>query len=143
MNPLGIVLALGAGLAYATYGVASKSLLAVQPPDIAMAVVFCSAALFLSPLLIRGDISWLAQPRGTAVILHLGLVATALAYALFARGLRAIPVASAVTLSLAEPLTAAVLGVALLGEALSGAALFGIGFLLSGLVLLSTGRSET
>jgi DME family drug/metabolite transporter len=133
----GVVLALGAGGAYATYAVASKRLLEEQPPEAAMAVVFCLGALFLSPLLLAVDLGWLAQPRGLGVALHLGLVATAAAYTLFARGLASIPVATAVTLSLAEPLTAGTLGVVLLGERLTPSAALGIGLVFGGLALLS------
>ena len=106
-----------------------------------MAVVFCLGAVLLSPLLFAADLAWLGQPRGLAVALHLGLIATAAAYALFARGLRAVPVATAVTLSLAEPLTAGALGVVLLGERLTGPAVLGIGLLFGGLALLSLGAA--
>jgi len=137
VNALGILLALGAGAAYATYAVASKGLLQGRPPDAVMAVVFCLGALLLAPLLFLADLSWLAQPRGLAVALHLGLVATAAAYTLFARGLSAVPVASAVTLSLAEPLTAGALGVVVLGEQLTTSAVLGMGLIFGGLILLS------
>jgi drug/metabolite transporter, DME family len=137
VDALGVVLALGAGLAYAIYAVSSKGLLEDRPPDAVMAVVFCLGALALSPLLFVVDLRWLMQLRGLAVALHLGVVATAIAYALFARGLRAVPVATAVTLSLAEPLTATALGVILLGERLTAPATLGSGLLLGGLALLA------
>jgi DME family drug/metabolite transporter len=140
VNVLGIILALGAGVAYATYAVTSKGLLEEHPPEAVMAVVFCLGALFLLPLLFAADLNWLAQPRGLAVVLHLGLIATAAAYTLFARGLMAIPVATAVTLSLAEPLTAGILGVVVLGERLLLVTMLGIGLVFSGLALLSLGR---
>jgi DME family drug/metabolite transporter len=140
VNVLGVVLALGAGVAYATYAVAGKRLLEERPPEAVMAVVFCLGALLLLPLLVTADLNWLAQPRGLGVVLHLGLIATAAAYTLFARGLMAVPVATAVTLSLAEPLTAGTLGVVVLGERFTVAAIFGIGLVLSGLALLSLGR---
>ena len=72
-----------------------------------MAVIFCSGALLLAPLFFTTDFTWLARPSGLGVTLHLGLVTVALAYSLFARGLRQLPVATAATLTLAEPLTAA------------------------------------
>jgi DME family drug/metabolite transporter len=74
------------------------------------------------------------------VAAHLGLVATALAYGLFVRGLAALTAASAVTLSLAEPLTAGTLGLVLLREQLAPGALAGLGLLLAGLVILSAER---
>lgn len=134
----GVLLAIGAGSAYATYTVAGKQLLDRHPPDRVSAVVFTLAAAFLAPLLPLSDLRWLLHPRGLAVALHLGLVATAAAYALFTRGLARVPVATAATLSLAEPLTAAVLGVALLGERLSPTGWAGVGLLAAGVVLLAT-----
>jgi len=137
VNPVGVVLALGAGIAYATCTVAAKGLLERRPPDAVMAVLFCLAAILLSPLLFVGDLTWLGEGRGIAVALHLGLVATAASYTLFARGLEAVPVATAVTLGLAEPFTAATLGVILLAERLTGFAMLGAGLILAGLVILS------
>ena len=47
------------------------------------------------------------------------------------------PVAAAVTLSLAEPLTAGLLGILILGERLSPQAMIGAALLLGGLLSLS------
>lgn len=133
----GVMLALGAGLAYATYSVASKGLLESHSPDAVTAVVFSLGALFVVPLFFTADFSWLAQPCGLIAALHLGLIATAGAYTLFTRGLRLVPVATAVSLSLTEPLTAGLLGVFLLGEQLTPLAWLGILLLLAGLMLLT------
>jgi DME family drug/metabolite transporter len=137
VNPLGILLALGAGTSYAAYTLAIKILLAGRSPDAVVAVVFSLGALLLAPFLVFAELSWLAGPRGVLVVLHLGLIATALSYRLFARGLETVPVATAVTLSLAEPLTAALLGVVVLGERLTPPALAGICLLFGGLALLA------
>lgn len=143
IDPLGIALALGAGASYAAYTLAVKNLLPGRSPDAVMAVVFCLGALLLAPFLFTGELAWLLQPRGLAVALHLGVIATALSYWFFARGLLAVPVSTAVTLSLAEPLTAALLGVTLLHEALTPIALAGIVLIFSGLVVLAwSGRRE-
>lgn len=138
IDPLGFLLALGAGLAYATYAVASKGLLAQHSPDAVQAAVFCLGAVFLIPVLLTSDLSWLKQVHGIAAAFHLGLIATALAYLLFARGLRLIPVANAVTLSLAEPLTAALLGLLLLREQITMISLMGMALLFAGLLILAT-----
>jgi DME family drug/metabolite transporter len=135
----GIFLSLGAGLAYALFTVASKSLLQKQPPEAAMAVVFSLGAVFLLPLFLTADLAWLAQPRGAAVALHLGIVTVALAYSLFAQGLKRVPVAPAVTLTLAEPLTAGALGVFLLGERLTLPAVLGSALVFAGLAMLAWG----
>lgn len=141
-NMVGIMLALGAGLSYAAYTVSIKGLLDRHAPDAVMAVVFCLAALLLSPLLITSHLGWLAEPRGMAVALHLGVMATAVSYGLFARGLKSVTVGTAATLSLAEPLTAALLGVVVLRERLGLMQLAGIMLLFSGLVLLARGERK-
>ena len=136
VDPLGVLLAVGAGTAYAVYAVSSKGLVERHDADGVTAAVFVLAALLLSPALLLGELRWLAQVRGLAVALHLGLVATAAAYFLFNRGLARVPVGSAATLSLAEPATATVLGVAVLGERLDPASWMGIGAIAAGLAVL-------
>jgi len=133
----GMLLAIGAGGAYALFTVTSKGLLVHKPPEAVMAVTFCLGAVFLLPFGFANSLTWLSQPGGIAVALHLGLVTVAVAYSLFARGLRLVPVATAATLTLAEPLTAAFLGIFVLGERLTLGAAAGILLILAGLVLLS------
>lgn len=141
-NVAGIMLALGAGISYAAYTVSIKGLLDQHAPDQVMAVVFCLAALLLSPLLFTSRLGWLVEPRGMAVALHLGVMATAVSYGLFARGLKSVSVGTAATLSLGEPLTAALLGVAVLGERLGLSQIAGIMLLFCGLVLLALGERK-
>jgi DME family drug/metabolite transporter len=137
VDAVGVLLALGAGASYALYTIASRELLAVQPPDAVTAVAFFGGALLLAPVLFLVDLSWLAEPRGLLVALHLGLVTTALAYFLYIRALLTVPTATAVTLALMEPLTAATLGVLVLGERLTAPALAGMLLILAGLLILT------
>lgn len=142
VDPIGILLALGAGLSYAAYTLMIKGLLEEQSPNAIMAAVVTIGALLLSPVLFNIDINWMLQPRSIAVALHLGIATMALSYLLFARGLKTIQVGTAVTLSLAEPMTAATLGIVVLGEQLSAQAFFGISLIFAGLVILVVkGRS--
>ena len=144
IDPLGILLALGAGLSYAAYTLMIKGLLEKHAPNAIMAVVVCIGALLLSPALLSIDFDWLLQPRSIGVVLHLGLATMALSYWLFARGLQSVQVATAVTLSLAEPMTAATLGILVLGEQLNTQAFFGISLIFAGLVVLVLrGRRRT
>jgi len=64
-------------------------------------------------------------------------VTVALAYSLFAHGLQRVPVATAATLTLAEPLTAGMLGVFLLGERLAPQAWLGVGLIFVGLGVIA------
>ncbi|HXH05079.1 MAG TPA: DMT family transporter, partial [Vicinamibacterales bacterium] len=113
-----------------------------RPPLAVAGAVFPLAAIGLAPLLLVSDLRWLTDPRGIAVALHLGVVATAVAYVLFSTGLQRIPGPTAVTLSLAEPLTAAALGAIVLGERPGAAALAGAGLVLAGLALLALPRGR-
>lgn len=139
VDPVGVLLTLMGGVAYALYAVMTKSLLENHRPDAIMTVVFCGGAILLSPVLLVSDLSWLTTPRGMTVALYIGLLATAVPYTLFVCGLKSVPSATAVTLSLVEPLTAGILGVALLGERLSPQALVGIALLFTGLAWLAVG----
>ena len=136
VDGLGILLALAAGFSYASYALGIKMLLPGRSTEDVTAVVFCLGALFLSPVLFRADLHWLGQVNGWLMMLHLGLIATALSYWLFASGLATVPASTAVTLSLAEPMTAAVLGVLVVGERLNLAAGCGLVLILSALLLL-------
>ena len=139
---LGIFLAICAGGSYAVFTTVSKGLLDHHAPEAVMAVTFCLGALFVLPLLVTADLHWLSQPAGYLVILHLGVITAGFAYTLFARGLRLVPVATAASLTLGEPLTAGLLGVIFLHEALSTLAVFGIGLIFIGLVILTSEKLQ-
>lgn len=136
VDPIGLLLAIGAGAAYAAYTLMIKGLLERHLPNAVMALVVCLGAILLLPVLVNCDLDWLLQPRSIAVVMHLGLATMALSYWLFARGLQTVQVATAVTLSLAEPMTAATLGIVVLGEQLNLQALTGICLIFAGLVVL-------
>jgi DME family drug/metabolite transporter len=143
LDPAGVVLALGAGACYGLYTVTSKILLdAGHQPEGVMAVAFGLGGLLLAPALALADTAWLAAPGGAALALYLGLIPTAVAYLLFASGLERLPAASVATLTLAEPLTAAALGVVVLGERPGPVAGVGALLVLSGLLVLAD-RSRT
>jgi DME family drug/metabolite transporter len=79
--------------------------------------------------------SWVATGPGLAVATYLAVLTTALAYLLYARGLRTTAVTTATTLGLAEPAVAAVLGLAVLGEHLTATGFAGLGVLAISLVI--------
>ena len=139
LDALGVVLALLAGLAYAVLTVASRHLLdAGIPPAAAMARVFVVGAVPSLVLLLVADGAALATPRGWALVAWLAVVTVGLGYVLYARGLRVLPPAAVGTLTLTEPLVAALLGVAVLGERPGVAAVVGMLALAAGLVLVAT-----
>jgi DME family drug/metabolite transporter len=134
----GVALAVGAGASYAAFTLASKRLLdqghGVEP---VMARTFGLGAILLIPVLGLGDLAWLTTAGGAAMALWLGAVPTALAYILFAGGLRHLPANEVATLTLAEPVTAALLGAIVLGERPGAFAVAGIVAILAGLAVLA------
>jgi drug/metabolite transporter, DME family len=137
----GVLLALGAGAAYAGYTVGSKRMLDLgHAPEAVMARTFGAGALLLSPVLLASGGGPLAGTEGLLLALYLGAIPTALAYVLFARGLRAITAAETATLTLAEPLTAAALGAIVLNERPGALAVAGAALVLAGLAVLALPR---
>jgi DME family drug/metabolite transporter len=143
-NPAGVSLALAAGLCYSVYALAAAGLISSGTPAASvMAAFFGVAAVLLLPVLVLTSPGWVLTPRGLAVTGYLGIVTTALAYLLYGRGLRTVPAPVAVTLGLAEPAVAAILGLTLLGEQLSGAGLAGLSLIGMALVVLAApGRPD-
>jgi drug/metabolite transporter, DME family len=142
VDPAGIGLALGAGLSYAVYVLASK--LALDRgwgPDAVTLVVFGVAGALLVPVALAAGIGPLLTPGGLLMVAHLGVITVALAYLLFGRGLTDVGVGAAGTLTLAEPATAATLGVVVLGERPGAATAAGIGLIVAGLAALAARRS--
>jgi len=127
VHPVGVVLGLLAGLSYAVYAVGAARLITGGLPErVVMGGLFGCAGVLLLPVLLAGPLDWLLTVRGATVSLHLGLVTTAVAYLLYARGLRTTAVPVAVTLGLAEPAVATLLAVVVLGEHLTGTAVAGM-----------------
>lgn len=138
VDAIGVVLALGAGLSYAVLTVASRRLLdAGLHPTGAMARVFAVGAVPSAVLLAFGDGTALLTSRGVTLVAWLALVTVGAGYVLYARGLREVPPATVGTLTLTEPLVAAVLGVLVLAERPTGLAVAGMGALAAGLVLVA------
>jgi DME family drug/metabolite transporter len=141
LSATGIGLALVSGLGYATYTIVAKRLLRLgHTPVAVMGASFGLGAVLLLPVLLLGDTAWLHTPDGLALALYLGIVPTALAYSLFARGLRSLDASEVTTLVLAEPLTATVLGVVVLDERVGAGGLVGAVLILAGLAVLALPR---
>ena len=141
LDPLGVLASLGAGASYAVYTLAGKALLERGwSSEVVMGATFGLAAVVMALMLPFLDLGWLATGPGLVTGLFLGVVPTAAAYLLFARGLRRLPASEVSTLTLAEPVTAGTLGVLLLGETAGMRFAVGAGLLVLGLAVLSVRR---
>jgi DME family drug/metabolite transporter len=142
--PTGVLLAVGAGASYAVLTVAGRGLVGRGHGGAdALTVFFGAGALLLLPAWLGQDLRPLASPRPALAIVWLGAGATALAYLLFAGGLRRLPAASVTTLGLVEPLTAACLGVLVLAERPAPVAWLGAALVAAGLVAASARTGPT
>ncbi|MDO5739385.1 MAG: EamA family transporter [Ornithinimicrobium sp.] len=141
---VGIAAALGAGLSYAGYTIAARALLLRGVSGmVVMAGLFAVGALLLAPTLLVADLGWLSTRSGLLMVLWLGVIATGLSYVLFQRGLSGLPASTVASLSLAEPVTATLLGVVVLGEHLSALTLTGILVVALSLLLMALRRKTT
>lgn len=135
--PLGMALALLAGMAYAAYSVITGRIGALAPTTTIAAATFGVAAIASAPVLVVFPLGWALSPAAAPGLLFLGVVVTGLSYALYTAGLRHVAASTAVTLALAEPLTAWILATAVVGEANTPARIAGASLLLGGLLVVA------
>jgi drug/metabolite transporter, DME family len=133
----GVLLALGASLAYALYVVLAKATLARTAPLPLAAATFGVAAVLLVPVLLTPTVGR-QLALGWPWLLYLGAVTTAGAYAIYVLGLRDVPASTAGVAALLEPLTATLLGVFLFGERLGAVGVAGAALLMAALAVLVT-----
>lgn len=133
----GILAALGAGASYAGYSLLTSRFGGAAPPAATAAATFSAAALFTLPVLLIRPTAWALASDAWPWLLVLGMVATGLSYAFYTYGLRSVAAGTAVTLALAEPLTAWVLATFVVGEPVTAAKLVGAALLMAGLAVVS------
>jgi len=139
---LGNLLALAAGLSYAVYALVGRAKAHSAPPASLAALSFTTAAILLTPFALANGLRLPTNVPAWLAVLYLGLVPTALAYALYLSGLRAVPATMASIGTLIEPLTASLLAALFLHERLTPSGLLGAGLLLSSLAILSFGNRQ-
>lgn len=133
----GTLLGLVAGATYAGYSYAAGRLMrrgAASRP--VMGLVFGGGAVLLLPVLAATGGPLFQTGQGLAVAAYLALVPMSLAYVLFGIGLSRVSASTATSLSLVEPVVAAVLSVLVVGERLGLAAWGGVALVSTGVVLL-------
>jgi len=143
IDTFGVLLATAVGFGYAVSLVASKAVVADHSPVLGIAVILCVGAVLVFPRMAAEDLSQVMTGHGMAAVLYLGLVATAGAYLLLAKGLSVIPVSRTAIFMLVEPLTGCLLGVLLLGEIFTPVSALGSVLIFCGLVIISISRDKT
>lgn len=118
LDPLGVGLALLAGVGWAGYIVVNQRVGAVLPGFGGLAVAFVVAAVAVLPVGVVTAGADLLQPRVLAFGALVGVLSSALPAALEMAALRALPTATFGVLMSLEPVGAALAGLAVLGERL-------------------------
>ena len=119
---LGAVVATGSALGYAVVTLAGAGVPAGVPVTL---VGFAGGAVLLTPVALAVGLRLTGDPVALGVLLYLGVVPSALAYAFFFTGIKTVPGAVASIVTLLEPLTATALATGFLGERLTPGALAG------------------
>ena len=135
-DALGIVMALGAGLATGCYVNGAKFELnrGGHPVELP-AVAYTLSALLLLPLLVGDSLAWMTTSSGILTAIYLGAISMALANTLQVVGLKRLSPAPTATLLLADPLTATILGIWVLDESITPIATIGLALVAIGLVM--------
>ena len=130
----GVMYALGAGLGYALFAIASKRIVESGiTSDVAMSRVFGIAAIMLAPALVFVNTDWVLTAGGISLGLWLGIVTVALAYWAYASGLAHLEPRETTMITLAEPVVATMLGALVLDERPAAFAWLGIVVVISAL----------
>ena len=138
----GIAASIGAGASYSIYTLSAKALMnRGWSADGTMGMVFGVAGLVSIPLLLLSGAEWMLTPAGLATAAWLGIVTTTIAYLCFGAGLAKLQAATVSTLTLAEPLTASILGLLVLREQLATLEALGLAVLAAGIVVLVLGST--
>ena len=141
LKALGIGLGLLAGLTYSIYSwIAKKMMQNGIAAKAAMGMIFGLGALILLPSLYFSGGNVLAQNINIAVLAYMMLIPMFIGYLLFGYGLKHIPASRAITLTLFEPLVAALLAILLVGEQLAPIGWLGMGLIFVCLALLSKAK---
>lgn len=135
---IGIVLGLVAGLTYALYSwTARKMMLTGIVPKAAMGATFGLGAVFLLPVLFWTGSPLVASANNLLVGLYMALVPMFIGYLAFGYGLARVKASTAITITLFEPVVAALLAVWIVGERLGVQGWIGIVLILLCLVCIT------
>ncbi|MCF9033306.1 DMT family transporter [Acinetobacter nectaris] len=139
----GLLLGIIAGLAYALFSWIAKRLIDRNISSKAiMGSMFGGASILLLPICIFSSSTIFIHPMNIFVIGYMILIPMFLGYVLFGYGLKTITASQALTLTLFEPVVAALLAITLVGEKLELIGWIGMILIMICLILLSKKPQE-
>lgn len=127
----GVALGLMAGLTYAVYSWSARKLMRAGVPSLgAMGATFGTGGLLLLPILIATGAPFLLSWTNAAVGIYMALVPMFIGYLCFGYGLFRVEASMATTITLLEPVVAAVLAVIIIDERLPIMGWVGVGLIM-------------
>lgn len=141
--PLGVTLAVAAGLSYGLFTYAFGRLIGLgHHPRGVIGAVFGAASPVLLVVVVVTGTGLLSSLGQLSLISYLVLGPMVLAYLAFSRALVTLRSSTVATAALVEPLVAAFLALLVVGEQLSAVGLFGAAIVLVSLIVLALGGGE-
>lgn len=135
---LGVVLGLIGGLTYALYSwTARRMMLEGMRSSVAMGATFGFGGLLLVPVLVATGGPFLASWSNAAVGIYMATVPMFLGYLCFGYGLARVQASMATTITLLEPVIAAVLAVIIVGERLPVLGWIGVALVIGCLAIIT------
>ena len=135
---IGIGLGLVGGLTYALYSWTARGLiLSGIHSSVAMGATFGIGGLLLMPVLLITGAPFLASWNNAAVGIYMAAVPMFLGYVCFGIGLARVPVSMATTITLVEPVIAALLAVVIVGERLPAMGWLGVVLVIACLIVIT------
>lgn len=139
--PLGVGLGLVGGLTYALYSwTARRMMLRGIRLSVAMGATFGLGGLLLLPVLIATGGPFLQSWTNAGVGIYMAAVPMFLGYLCFGFGLARVQASLATTITLLEPVVAAVLAVVVVGERLPPSGWLGVGLVIGCLAIITLPR---
>lgn len=140
-DPLGIALAIGAAVIYATYILVGSRVSTGPGPLASSEIVTASAALIFGVVVLASGPSFPATADGWAAALGIALVSTVVAIVTFFAAMERLGPSDAATISTIEPAVTVVLAALVLHERVTALQVFGGSLILAAVVLLSRVRA--
>jgi len=134
----GMLLGLVAGFTYALYSWSARRLMQKGiAPRAAMGATFSAGGILLMPVLLMTGAPLLHSWTNAGVGIYMALIPMFIGYICYGMGLARIRASTATTITLLEPVVAAVLAVMLVGEKLPAGGWIGIGLIVACLVIIT------
>ena len=144
LNPLGVLVGIGSGIAYGLYSILGSVALRRYPPEAVSAYTFFIAAIAVLSISHPAElVQKMAAADGFAglilLVLATGAVTAFVPFLIYTIGLNRVQASHAAILATVEPLVATVLGILVYHEQLRTATLLGVACILGAILALNAG----